>query len=523
LVIYRQIRAYSLHSGCAIRLNRKTILSLSLNNLSYKVLFDALADAMLLVDSAGVVVDANPAALLLLEYSKDKLIGLKVEALIPEASHKHHSSYRDVFFKQPSKRAMGSGRDLFALSFNQKQLSVDISLSPITINHEQFVIASLYPSENRQRIENALKASEERFRLARKAAGLGVYDYDLKNGIVHWDERIQEIWGGTPESLSKYKHYKSAIHPEDFPLLETTFRHASNPNGNGAYRLEFRVKNCDNGIETWVSTTGQIHFERNKANRLLGIMQDITEHKLLEKKLLTQSSEREGILKQQIAAHTASAIAHELNQPLAAISAYSEVALHAINDGKSSPDKLKHALEGCVTQAQRAGTSLHELIAFLHDGELITEVFDLNEAVLEALNITKSDGYKEFHPVLHLEKHLPTVKANRIQIEKVLVNLITNAVEAMRGTLGSSSEIIVTVKTNKETNMGHVTIHDSGPGISQEMVRRVFQPFFTTKPTGIGMGLAISRALVEANGGQLWLDPSVKRGATLHFTLPFSS
>jgi two-component system, LuxR family, sensor kinase FixL len=497
-------------------------LSLSLNSLSYQELFNALTDAMLLIDSTGVVVDANSAALCLLEYSNDKLLGLKIESLIPETSRKHHSSLRNEFFQHSAKRAMGSGRNLFALSFNQKELPVDISLSPITINHEQFVIASLYPSENRQLIENALQTSEERFRLARQAAGLGVYDYDLKKDIVHWDERIQEVWGGTPESLSQYEHYKSAIHPEDLPLLETTFKHASNPKGNGAYRLEFRVKNCDSGVERWILTTGQMHFEHTKVTRLLGVMQDITEHKVLEKKLLNQSSEREGILKQQVAVHTASAIAHELNQPLAAISAYSEVALHAINDGKSSPDKLKRALEGCVTQAQRAGTSLHELLAYLHDGDLVTEIFDLNEAVLEALNIAKNDGYKEFHPILHLEKHLPTVIANRIQIQKVLVNLITNAVEAMRGSFDSTSEITVTVKTNKETNMGHVTIRDSGPGISQEIMRRVFQPFFTTKPTGIGMGLAISRALVEANGGQLWLDPSAKHGATFHFTLPFS-
>jgi PAS domain S-box-containing protein len=359
---------------------------------------------MLLVDSTGTIIEANPAALTLLAYTETTIVGLKVEALIPGESSNQHPSYRDSFFKNPSKRAMNYGRNLFALSANGNKLAVDIGLSPIKINDTLYVLASLYPSDKRQITENALLASEERFRLARQAAGLGVYDYDLTNGIVHWDERIQELWGGKPEELTTYQHYKSALHPEDKALVEATFKHASDPTGNGAYKVEFRIINHDNGIERWVSTSGQIHFKDNQVARLLGVVQDITEHKLFEKKLFIESTERESIYKQQIAAHTASAIAHELNQPLAAISAYSEVALHALRNEQANPGQLQRALEGCVTQAQRAGTSLHELLAFLQEGELVTELFNLNEAVLEAINMTKSDGYKEFHPILNLEK-----------------------------------------------------------------------------------------------------------------------
>ena len=162
----------------------------------------------------------------------------------------------------------------------------------------------------------------------------------------------------------------------------------------------------------------------------------------------------------------------------------------------------------------------------------MTEQFNLNDIVRTALNIAKGDGYKEFHPILELEQNMPAVLGNRIQVQKVLVNLLRNAVEAMRGVGAPSAAITVTVRTNKDLNMGHVTVQDSGPGISQEMVKRIFEPFFTTKPTGIGMGLAISRALIEANGGQLWLEPyalksnsetGAKTGAAFHFTLPFAS
>ena len=165
---------------------------------------------------------------------------------------------------------------------------------------------------------------------------------------------------------------------------------------------------------------------------------------------------------------------------------------------------------------------LHELLAFLQAGDIVVAPIDLNALVKDALNIARSDGYKEFQPALELEQNLPQVLANRIQIQKVLVNLIRNAVEAMRSIGTNNSTITVTVRTNKNLNMGHVSVQDSGPGIPAEAVKRMFEPFFTTKPTGIGMGLAISRALVESNGGQLWLEPNVESGAIFHFTLPFA-
>jgi C4-dicarboxylate-specific signal transduction histidine kinase len=266
-----------------------------------------------------------------------------------------------------------------------------------------------------------------------------------------------------------------------------------------------------------------MHFENEQATRLVGIVQDITERKLLEINLQTHRNDTESFFKQQVAARTASAIAHELNQPLAAISAYSEVALHALSEKKFNPEKLKRVFEGCVAQAQRAGTSLHELMAFLQQGELVTEAFDLNDLIKDALKMAKGDGYSDFHPILQLDQHMPAVLANKTHIKKVTINLLRNGVEAMRGAGVSNAEITITVRTNTDMNMAHVTIKDKGPGISQDKVRRIFEPFFTTKPTGIGMGLAISRALIETNGGQLWLEPNNKPGATFHFTLPFAA
>ena len=494
-----------------------------LKDLSFETLFDAAADAMLLVNDAGHVVEANSAALQLLEYSEVAILGLTVEALIPDRFRNHHHQYRDAFVKNPEKRSMGSGRDLFALSSSGKELAVDIGLSPIKTQDQLYILITFYAADKRREAEKALRTNEERLRLAKQVAGLSVFDLDFQQNIVHFDENIHKIWGIDFNERVSYESLAAGINPEDLAVRQAALDEASKPTGNGEYKAEYRVINARDGVERWAAALGQMQFKNGRPIRLIGVIRDITEHKILEKTLQAQRAETESVFKQHVAARTASAIAHELNQPLAAMSAYGEVALHALSHTSANPEKLKRALEGCVAQAQRAGTSLHELLAFLQEGELLTERFDLNEIVKEALNIAKDDGYKEFQPILELEKDMPAVLANRIQVQKVLVNLLRNAVEAMRGEGLTSSEITVTVCTNKKMSMGHVTVQDSGPGISLDMFKRIFEPFFTTKPTGIGMGLAISRALIEGNGGQLWFEPDTKTGATFHFTLPFAA
>lgn len=197
--------------------------------------------------------------------------------------------------------------------------------------------------------------------------------------------------------------------------------------------------------------------------------------------------------------------------------------MHELNSDVLNADNLKRALEGCVAQAQRAGHSLHELLAFLQKGELVTERSDLNDIIHDALNIIGNDGHGDFYPVLDLQQNLPAVQCNCTQIQKVLVNLFRNAIEAMHATELPTLTVTATVLTVTGANLVSVTIQDNGPGLDPVIAKRMFEPFLTTKPAGIGMGLAISRALIETNGGQLWADSGAESGAKFHFTLPLAS
>lgn len=492
-----------------------------LNGVSFKDLFDAVTEAMLLVDACGKIVMANPSALDLCGYTLNELRNHEVEAFIPQRFREHHRCYRKQYLEHPRKRPMGNHSNLVLLHRDGDEISVDISLSPITIQQRIYVLLVLNVIDRRSQAEYALRESQERLWLIKQMIDVGIFDIDCVNHKIYCDERLQELCGNSVNENITLNDFFAVVHHDDRANCQAAFDKAINPHMGGEYRTEFRIMQSGNQKERWITILGETQFVMGKAKRIVGIARDITRRKQREKMLQQHRNETETLFKQQVAMITASAIAHELNSPLTAISAYSEVVLHALNETPIDCDRAREAMNGCFEQAQLAGGKLYELLNFLQHNTAEAEALDLNQVIEDALLLARGDGYGGFNLMLELEPRLPAVNANRFQIQRVLVNLIRNAVEAMRIANIPVSEITISVETLAKENMALVSIRDNGPGIDQDTLKRIFNPFFTTKPTGLGMGLSISRALVEANGGRLWVDPDFKQGAQFHFTLPF--
>ena len=252
------------------------------------------------------------------------------------------------------------------------------------------------------------------------------------------------------------------------------------------------------------------------------MVSDVTERTRIEAAIQRQRMEMERLMNLQIASQTVAALAHELNQPLAAVSAYAETALRLLRVGNPTPDKLQHALEQSALQAQRAGGVARNMLTVLHKGEVDIGIVDLNHVVCNAVTIARANDHGDFHTRLELAPDLAPVTANQLQVEKVLVNLIQNGIEAMRDAGVNPSFLTIAARTAADGRMAHVTVSDSGPGLDEQTLHRVFDPFFTTKASGLGMGLPISRTIIESHGGQLWVESDPSMGASFHFTLPFA-
>lgn len=289
---------------------------------------------------------------------------------------------------------------------------------------------------------------------------------------------------------------------------------------DGSHFFEWIYKRLD-GL-TFPAEVLLTRMEWNGIAFLQGSLRDISARKEMEMDMLERHQEMEALQKSQVAAQTAAAFAHELNQPLSAISAYIEAALIMLQSAEPDPEQLRTAIEESKLQALRAGESIRNILAVLSMREFPVESFDLNKEVREIIAKAKTEQKLQFHSRLDLDPQLPLVQANRMHVQKVLLNLLHNSVEAMQEAYVPEPESYITVRTQRDENGALVTIRDNGPGFQEGGTPRLFEPFYTSRPAGIGMGLVISRSLIEANGGQLWVDAHEKPGATFHLTLPFA-
>jgi PAS domain S-box-containing protein len=375
-----------------------------------------------------------------------------------------------------------------------------------------------------KRTHAELRHTETRLALIIDEVNAGYWDWDLVSQTLFLSpEWKRQIGFDDHELLNRWEEWESRLHPDDRAwVLASTEDYLS---GHlSAYELEFRLRH-KNGSYRWIHTRGSLlHDKNNRPYRLLGINFDITDYKLT-RELSERRNRMEQSFRVSLATQTIAAIAHELNQPLAAISSYADVALRLFQSEKPDSQKLKHVLEACVQQAQRSGEVIRQLFSHLNKTETVGELIDINFLVTEACTFVKNDRTLDtFNIELDLAADLPQMTVNALQIQKVLVNLISNGLEAMQEH-GKLSEVlrVTTGRYADDPDMAIVCVCDSGKGLADAIaLKTLFQPFYSTKPAGLGMGLAISRALIQAHGGNMWAERNVGDGLSLFFTLPFA-
>lgn len=250
-----------------------------------------------------------------------------------------------------------------------------------------------------------------------------------------------------------------------------------------------------------------------------GFIRDLTEAQEYEKRLHTVQAELAHVSRVTAMGTLATSIAHELNQPLTAIANYVETASLMLADdpGEEAVGMIREALDECAREAVRAGQIVRRLRDYISRGETERQVVSLARLVNEASALAfVGAGTKSVDLTVKIAED-DLVLVDRVQIQQVLLNLIRNAIEAMQDMPHGRLSIIA---ARREPGFIEVTVSDSGPGISPEVAETLFTPFHSTKATGMGVGLSISRTIVEAHEGRIWADASPYGGTSFHFTLP---
>ena len=253
-----------------------------------------------------------------------------------------------------------------------------------------------------------------------------------------------------------------------------------------------------------------------------GFVRDLTERQEAERRIQDLQAELLHASRLSVMGQMASTMAHELNQPLTAVTNYLEAGRQLLATGAGSPERINEMMEKAIAQAQRAGDVIRRLREFVGKGETERRIQSLNQLVEEALALALVGARQRgVRASLELDRTLPPVLVDHVQIQQVVLNLVRNAIEAMEQV--QRRELTIGTRRVPEQGMAEVTVADTGPGIAPELADRLFQPFVTTKATGMGLGLSICREIVEAHHGRLTTAPAPSGGAVFRVTLPIAS
>lgn len=286
---------------------------------------------------------------------------------------------------------------------------------------------------------------------------------------------------------------------------------------------ELRLARRDGTTIDLIASSQALVNEEGQFTGRFATLVDVTEHKQVEEHARQHQVELARAAGFNVMREMLSNLACELNQALTAISTYSEISLQTVRSGEQRSEHFVRAMEGVSSQARRTGELVHRITNLVLKcsprGGALKTCIDINALVREAVGPIAAEADGRLIAVrLKLEDNLPRVSVDPVQIEQVLLNLMQNSIEAMTTLEIKERELTVRTQSYGKDAI-QVTIKDTGPGLDTQMIDRTFDPFYTTKPDALGMGLPVSRSIIDSHGGKLWVEPAAQH-TTFHFTLP---
>lgn len=366
------------------------------------------------------------------------------------------------------------------------------------------------------------KHAEEKFRLAVEASPSAIVMTNQQGKIVLVNAQAESLFGYLRDELIDQP--VEILVPERFrashPAHRAEFCAASQPRAMGAGRDLFARRK--DGTERLVEI-GLAPIHTQEGILALTAILDITERRRAELELREQQLNLVHMSRVSTMGELAASLAHELNQPLTAILSNAQAAQRFLAANPTDLEEVREILKDIVQDNSRAGEVIHRMRALVKKGELDIMPLDLAALIRDVVLLVRSDAtLHNIHVSLEVDTHLPPVRGDKVQLQQVTLNLLLNAFDAMHDCPPDKREIHVRAARDGG-RMVEITVADHGAGLTIDKLEKIFQPFYTTKHDGLGLGLSISRSIIEAHGGRLWADNNPDRGATFYFTLPVSS
>ncbi len=507
VVVWATALLVGLRQGSAARLEEEQAV--------LRAVMDTSADAVVTIDEAGLVRSFSRAAETLFGYREAEIVGRNVSLLMPEPDRSAHDGYIRRYLETGRAQIIGRGRIVEAERRDGSRFPAHLMVGEIRRGGRRLFTGFVHDVTDRRKAELEA-AAQKHFAdtiLDTTEAMVVVADPD---GRVLRCNRTWERLTGYPADEVVGRSWWTFVPEELRARIEANFRSLVARGGRLRLERDWTTRSGERRQAIWTSSVVADESRSVRYVVITGI--DVTEERQAEARAKQLQNELYRIGRLSELGEMASAIAHELNQPLTAITNYARASRMLIAEGGGSSPRTLDFMDKAVAQADRAGQIIRRLRQLIGRGESELVPCDINQAVRDACTLAAvGTADREIEMRLDLAEELPTVLADSTQIQQVAFNLVRNGMDALEGC--PRREIRISTRPAEEGGV-EVAVADSGPGLAPEVAERLFMPFVTTKPNGMGIGLSICRSIIDAHRGRLWAEPDPAGGTIFRFTLP---
>ncbi|MHC5103314.1 MAG: PAS domain S-box protein [Planctomycetota bacterium] len=397
-------------------------------------------------------------------------------------------------------------------------VNLNVSLVRNRSGSPKYFVSVVKDISKRKKAEEVLRKNINFLEHLTSAVPDAIYSVKMPERTINWVNVSFNITGYSDEECIGQSTLNYYADPEDYEKVGKIHQDAI-LRGEDVISTEVMLRRKDGRVIP-VELTATFYKEDGELTNITAMVRDITKRKQAEEEIHHLREEYTHMARVSVMGELSASLAHELKQPLAAIRSNAQAALRFLTGDNPDLDELHEILKDIIKDNRRADEVIKNLRSFLRKSELQTEELNIKDLIKDTLPLINSfETMRKIPLKLEINKAVPIVNGDRIQIQQVILNLILNSTEALMHAKVKSGLIVL--KSHEEDGQFiTLSVRDNGPGIGTQAMEHLFDPFYTTKKEGLGMGLAISRSIIEEHGGRLWAENNQDGGATFYFTVP---
>jgi PAS domain S-box-containing protein len=480
-------------------------------------ILESALDCIVTIDHEGCITEFNPPAEHTFGYRRDEVLGKHLaDTIIPPSLREKHRQGFARYLATGESRVLGKRIEMTAVRADGSEFPVELAITRIPLEGPPSFTGYLRDITERKRAEQELRRSEAFLAEAQHLSRIGSFSWLVATDEITWSEQLYRIFQIDRDAQVTFELIGTRIHPEDLSVFQEQIERSRRDRSD--MQFEFRLQLPDGAVKH-VHVAAHIRGDHGQLE-YIGAVQDVTERRSSEEALSKARSALSQVAKVTSLGVLTASIAHEVNQPLSGIVTNASTCLRMLAADPPNVDGARETARRTIRDGNRASEVITRLRALYGKKDPTIESVDLNEATREVLALSVRELQRNRVIVLQeLADDLPLVTADRVQLQQVILNLLRNASDAMSAVDDRPRDLLIRTEPDDNDRV-RLSVSDVGIGFEPQAADKLFEAFYTTKNEGMGIGLSVSRSIIERHRGRLWAKLNNGPGVTFSFSIP---